>query len=150
MHIFTSLLSGLLFGLGLVVSGMTQPAKIINFLDVTGAWDPSLGFVMGGALLVFGPTYFFITKRRERAVLGHVFDLPSKTEVTPRLVVGAVIFGAGWGLGGICPGPAITSLPTLAPNVLALSAGIIFGILMTWGAQTALADTGAPVPRADF
>lgn len=97
MHIVTALFAGLFFGLGLALSGMTLPAKVLGFLDFTGNWDPSLAFVMGGALMVFGPTYFLLRNRREKPVFTNKFDVPSKTEITPRLLVGAGIFGAGWG-----------------------------------------------------
>lgn len=142
-------LAGLLFGLGLTLSGMTLPAKVIGFLDFFGAWDPTLAFVMGGALMIFGPTYFWV-RRREKPLLTESFDLPTRTRVTPRLVVGATAFGVGWGLGGFCPGTALTALPTLASPVLLLVAGVLVGILVTWGAQSALTADAEQIPKADF
>lgn len=106
----TSLVAGLLFGLGMVVSGMADPAKVIGFLDVAGAWDPSLMFVMGGALVVFMPAYFLLIKPKAKPVNAKVFCLANNTKIDRRLISGAVIFGLGWGLVGICPGPIVSSL----------------------------------------
>ncbi|RBM66794.1 YeeE/YedE family protein [Vibrio tarriae] len=106
----TSLVAGLLFGLGMVVSGMADPAKVIGFLDVAGAWDPSLMFVMGGALVVFMPAYFLLIKPKAKPVNAKVFCLANNTKIDPRLISGSVIFGLGWGLVGICPGPIVSSL----------------------------------------
>ncbi|KQA23711.1 DUF6691 family protein [Vibrio metoecus] len=106
----TSLVAGLLFGLGMVVSGMADPAKVIGFLDVTGAWDPSLMFVMGGALVVFMPAYFLLIKPKAKPVNAKVFCLANNTKIDRRLISGSVIFGLGWGLVGICPGPIVSSL----------------------------------------
>lgn len=151
MHQVSAGVAGFFFGLGLAISGMTQPGKVVAFLDVAGGWDPSLAFVMGGALMVFGPTYYLVSRRREKPVLAPAFDMPKAREITPQLLVGATIFGVGWGLGGFCPGTAITSLPTLGAEVLALVSGVVIGILATWGAQKALAEDGSTVvPQADF
>ncbi|EGR4260855.1 YeeE/YedE family protein [Vibrio cholerae] len=106
----TSLVAGLLFGVGMVVSGMADPAKVIGFLDVTGVWDPSLMFVMGGALAVFMPAYFLLIKPKAKPVNAKVFCLANNTKVDRRLISGSVIFGLGWGLVGICPGPIVSSL----------------------------------------
>lgn len=106
----TSLVAGLLFGLGMVVSGMAEPAKVIGFLDVAGTWDPSLMFVMGGALAVFMPAYFLLIKPQAKPVNAEVFCLASNTKIDRRLISGSVIFGLGWGLAGICPGPVVSSL----------------------------------------
>ncbi len=108
------ILCGVLFGIGLAVSDMINPARVIAFLDVTGAWDPTLMFVMGGALLVGFPLFPLVMKR-ERPGLAEKFSLPGKTQIDPPLVIGAVLFGIGWGIGGICPGPALAQLaqPTL-------------------------------------
>lgn len=106
----TSLVAGLLFGVGMVVSGMADPAKVIGFLDVTGVWDPSLMFVMGGALAVFMPAYFLLIKPKAKPVNAKVFCLANSTKVDRRLISGSVIFGLGWGLVGICPGPIVSSL----------------------------------------
>ncbi|HGF7495257.1 TPA: DUF6691 family protein [Vibrio cholerae] len=106
----TSLVAGLLFGLGMVVSGMADPAKVIGFLDVAGTWDPSLMFVMGGALAVFMPAYFFLIKPKAKPVNAEVFCLANNPKIDRRLISGSVIFGLGWGLVGICPGPVVSSL----------------------------------------
>lgn len=106
----TSLVAGLLFGLGMVVSGMADPAKVIGFLDVAGTWDPSLMFVMGGALAIFMPAYFFLIKPKAKPVNAEVFCLANNTKIDHRLISGSVIFGLGWGLVGICPGPVVSSL----------------------------------------
>lgn len=149
MHLLTALLAGLGFGLGLALSGMTEPAKVIGFLDFAGHWDPSLAFVMGGALTIFAPCFFLCRRLRDKPLLPGAFDLPNKTKITPRLAVGATIFGAGWGLAGFCPGTAITSIPTLTSPVLQIVAGVFVGILMTWGAEVAFAQKDVAV-QADF
>lgn len=107
-----SLIFGTLFGLGLTISGMVLPARVLGFLDVTGDWDPSLALVMGGALLVFIPGYLFLVKPRARSLAGEAFHLSKKRQLDPRLLLGSALFGVGWGLLGICPGPAITALVT--------------------------------------
>lgn len=109
MLIVTALMAGLIFGIGLIVSGMTNPAKVIGFLDLAGRWDPSLAFVMGGAILV-GVVAFGFARKRERSLLGAAMRLPTATHVDRRLVMGSLAFGAGWGLAGYCPGPALASL----------------------------------------
>lgn len=109
LRLAVALLSGALFGLGLAVSGMADPAKVIGFLDVAGDWDPTLAFVMGGAILVAGPAYRLIFRRR-RPVLAEDFDLPTKKSVDARLLGGSALFGVGWGLSGFCPGPAVVAL----------------------------------------
>jgi uncharacterized membrane protein YedE/YeeE len=101
--------AGLLFGLGLVVSNMINPAKVLGFLDVTGNWDPSLAFVMGGAVLITAASFTFILKR-PTTLLGGNFQLPTRSDISVKLVTGSALFGIGWGLVGLCPGPAITSL----------------------------------------
>lgn len=109
MKVFMALLAGLLFGLGLILSGMTDPSKVLGFLDLTGEWDPSLAFVMGGALLV-GSLIFPVVIKRPKAMLGDVMRLPTATQIDRRLVFGGLTFGVGWGLAGYCPGPALASL----------------------------------------
>ncbi|MCD2517541.1 YeeE/YedE family protein [Massilia sp. G4R7] len=111
MNILMALIAGLVFGIGLIVSGMTDPAKVTGFLDLAGNWDPSLAFVMGGAILV-GLVGFRIAGKRERALLGEPMRLPTATRIDRRLVLGSLAFGAGWGLAGYCPGPALASLAT--------------------------------------
>lgn len=104
-----ALASGLLFGLGLAISQMVNPRKVLNFLDVTGSWDPSLALVLGGALAVSFVAFRFVLGRGT-PVLAQKFELPTRTEIDLHLIGGAVIFGIGWGLIGLCPGPAIASL----------------------------------------
>lgn len=105
-----SLFSGFLFGLGMIISGMANPEKVVGFLDVAGAWDPSLMFVMGGALLVFMPSYFLLIKPKQKPVVAQEFCLAKNKSIDSRLVSGAAIFGLGWGIAGVCPGPALSSL----------------------------------------
>lgn len=104
-------LIGLLFGIGLLVSGMTNPAKVIGFLDIAGSWDPSLMFVMGGAVVI-GIFGFRIAKARRESLFGRVISLNDFKTIDASLIVGAAIFGVGWGLSGFCPGPAIAALGT--------------------------------------
>jgi uncharacterized membrane protein YedE/YeeE len=109
MNAVTALVAGLLFGLGLIVSGMTDPSKVIGFLDIAGAWDPSLAFVMGGAILV-GFVAFRFARRRTVSFLGGAMHLPAAREIDRPLILGALAFGLGWGLAGYCPGPAVVAL----------------------------------------
>lgn len=135
MQIFMALIAGLIFGLGLILSGMTNPAKVIGFLDLAGHWDPSLGFVMAGAIAVsFLP--FRLAKSRSMALLGGPIRLPTATDIDRRLVLGSVAFGAGWGLAGYCPGPALTSLLSGGTKplvfVIAMLAGMLVFELLQW------------------
>jgi uncharacterized protein len=109
MLTFTSLLAGLVFGLGLIASGMSNPAKVLGFLDLAGAWDPSLAFVMAGAIAV-GALAFFVTRKRTRSLLGAELYLSKSDQIDWRLVIGSSLFGIGWGLAGFCPGPALVAL----------------------------------------
>lgn len=109
MLIFSSLLAGLVFGLGLIVSGMANPAKVLGFLDLTGRWDPSLAFVMAGAIAV-AMVAFALARKRTSSILGAEMRLPSKRSIDRRLVGGSLLFGVGWGIAGFCPGPALVSL----------------------------------------
>ena len=122
MSVITSLIAGLLFGLGLILSGMTNPEKVIGFLDITGRWDPSLMLVMLGALLVSFFAFSF-AKNREKSLLNETINLPTAQKIDRRLIIGSVIFGAGWGLAGYCPGPALSSLLSgdLAPVIFVLA-----------------------------
>ena len=104
----TEFLVGLLFGLGLILAGMTDPGKVIGFLDLAGAWDPSLAFVMGGAIAV-GFFAFAFARRRTEAFFGTAMQLPNRRDIDPPLVIGSLVFGVGWGLAGFCPGPALVS-----------------------------------------
>ncbi|MEO5734845.1 MAG: DUF6691 family protein [Rubrivivax sp.] len=107
--VFTSLLAGLVFGLGLIVSGMANPAKVLGFLDLAGAWDPSLAFVMTGAIAV-AALAFALAKKRTVSFLGAALKLPGSRHIDRRLVIGSVLFGIGWGIAGFCPGPGLVAL----------------------------------------
>jgi uncharacterized protein len=122
MAIFTSFIAGLIFGLGLILSGMTNPKKIIDFLDISGQWDPSLLFVMLGALAVSVMAFRF-ARKRAKTYLDLDLQLPSARQIDRKLVIGSITFGAGWGIAGYCPGPAMTSLLTgqLEPAVFVLA-----------------------------
>lgn len=117
MYTFTSLLAGLVFGLGLIVSGMANPAKVLGFLDLAGRWDPSLAFVMAGAIGV-GVMSFAVAKRRTLSFLGAEMRLPTARDIDRRLVVGGLLFGVGWGVAGFCPGPALVALGMGEPRRL--------------------------------
>ena len=109
MYIVTSLLAGLVFGLGLIVSGMANPAKVLGFLDLAGRWDPSLAFVMAGAIGV-GVVAFAVARTRTRSFLGAEMKLSTARHIDRRLIVGGLLFGIGWGVAGFCPGPALVAL----------------------------------------
>lgn len=124
-----SLVVGFLFAIGLGVSGMTQPAKVMGFLDLFGNWDPSLIFVMAGAIAVHSVAYRFIRKRSSPLLSLH-WHLPTKRELTPALIIGSVLFGIGWGLAGYCPGPALTSLASLKSEPFLFVLSMIGGMLV--------------------
>jgi len=133
MLMLSSLLAGLVFGLGLIVSGMANPAKVLGFLDLAGPWDPSLAFVMAGAIAV-GFFAFLLAKKRRLSLLGAEMKLPVAGRIDRRLVAGSLLFGVGWGLAGFCPGPGLVALgmgePKAAVFVLAMLAGMaIFELL---------------------
>ncbi|MFM9925230.1 YeeE/YedE family protein [Variovorax sp. H27-G14] len=107
--VFVSLLSGLVFGLGLILSGMANPAKVLGFLDLAGAWDPSLAFVMAGAIAV-AAIAFAVARKRSVPLLGAAMKLPTARDIDRRLVLGSVLFGIGWGVAGFCPGPGLVAL----------------------------------------
>lgn len=111
MQLVIALITGLIFGLGLVLSGMTNPSKVLDFLDLTGNWDPSLALVMGGAIMV-GLVAFRLAAKRSTTFLGDALRLPAAKDIDRRMVLGALAFGVGWGLAGYCPGPALTALAT--------------------------------------
>jgi hypothetical protein len=132
MGLVVALACGLLFGLGLIAAGMTDPGKIQGFLDVAGAWDPSLAFVMGGAIAV-GIGAFALAKRRERAWSGAPMALPAlpaTTRIDARLVGGGVLFGIGWGLGGYCPGPAVVALGAGSTSALWFVGAMLGGMAL--------------------
>ena len=126
MLILTSLLAGLIFGIGLIVSGMANPGKVLGFLDLAGSWDPSLAFVMGGAIAV-GLVSFAIAKRRTVSFLGEFLRMPTSRDVDRRLVVGSALFGIGWGIAGFCPGPALASLCVGSPKALLFVVSMVAG-----------------------
>jgi uncharacterized protein len=143
---------GIIFGLGLAISGMMNPAKVIGFLDVAGDWDPTLVFVMGGALLATMPAYRVILARR-RPVLANGFSLPTKKSLDAPLIWGSALFGVGWGLVGFCPGPAVAAIGTGLPAVLGFVAAMVAGMaLHAWisgehPARTSSSSEAAPDPR---
>jgi uncharacterized membrane protein YedE/YeeE len=135
MQLFMALLAGLVFGLGLILSGMTNPAKVIGFLDLAGQWDPSLALVMAGAIAV-SVVPFHLARNRSMALLGGPIRLPTSTDIDRRLVLGSLAFGAGWGLAGYCPGPALASLLSGGTKplifVTAMLAGMAVFELLEW------------------
>ncbi len=122
-------LVGLLFGLGLIISGMTDPSKVIGFLDLAGAWDPSLAFVMGGAVLI-GAAAFTVAKKRQRSLLGAPMRLSSATGLDKGLLIGSLVFGIGWGLSGFCPGPAVVSAAAGQPKAWIFVASMLAGMAL--------------------
>jgi len=126
LQIIASLIAGTLMGAGLMISGMMNPNKVLSFLDIFGNWDPTLIFVMGGAIFSALPG-FWLSRRLTKPLLANNFQLPDKKKFDRRLVGGAAIFGVGWGLVGLCPGPAISAITTGSPQV------IVFVISMTFG-----------------
>ncbi len=129
MNRISEFLVGLLFGLGLLLSGMTDPGKVLGFLDLFGAWDPSLAFVMGGAIAV-GLFAFALAKKRSTAFLGGAMQLPTSKDIDRRLVLGGVTFGVGWGLAGFCPGPGLVSLAAGQPKAAVFVAAMVVGMLV--------------------
>lgn len=120
---------GLLFGVGLMASGMTDPGKVIGFLDLFGAWDPSLALVMGGAVVV-GFFAFALAKKRTTTFLGGALRFPTSTQMDKPLVIGSLLFGAGWGLGGFCPGPALVSMADGQSKAMLFVAAMLVGMLV--------------------
>jgi uncharacterized membrane protein YedE/YeeE len=145
-----ALISGLLFGIGLLAGGMADPGKVLGFLDVTGRWDPSLAFVMGGAIAV-GLVGFAIARRRTLAWSGDRIDLPPNRRIDARLLLGGAIFGIGWGIGGFCPGPAITALGAGFLPAVWFTIAMLIGMWAHDRFLGSLFATGVatgPVPRA--
>lgn len=142
MRILTALALGILFGVGIAVSGMINPAKVLNFFDIAGTWDPSLAFVMGGALAVAVPGYRLVFGRT-RPLFGETFHLPGTQRIDARLVLGSATFGVGWGIAGFCPGGAIPALGTGVPDVYLFVVMLVAGILFA-RTITAQSPTGAP------
>lgn len=145
MRIVLGFLSGLVFGLGLIISGMANPAKVLNFLDLAGSWDPSLAFVMGGAVLVTFIGYRLVW-RRGTPLLASGFDIPTSSRIDRPLILGAALFGIGWGIGGFCPGPAWTALPLLSPGILIFLPTMLLGLWL--GARGK--SLSFPTPKGAF
>ncbi len=130
MPLIIALCAGVVFGAGLTISDMINPARVLNFLDLAGTWDPSLIFVMIGALAVTAIGYRF-AQARSAPFFAKTFDAPAPRTVDARLVAGAIIFGIGWGLAGVCPGPAVTALVSLEPKMFVFVAAMVAGMLGT-------------------
>lgn len=139
-----SLVAGLAFGAGLVLSGMTQPAKVHGFLHFFGRWDASLAFVMGGAVMV-NALAWQLARRRMKPLLAERFSLPARSDLDPKLLAGAGLFGVGWGLGGFCPGPALTSLASgaMQPLVFVLAMLLGLGLTAAWEHRQRAVELGA-------
>jgi uncharacterized membrane protein YedE/YeeE len=148
MLTLASFLCGLIFGLGLLISGMTQPTKVLGFLDVLGRWDPTLALVMVAALVVSG-VGFALVRQQRRPVLAARHLWPTRTDIDRPLVIGSVLFGIGWGLVGLCPGPALANLASLMPSVVVFVLAMVSGMVAKdlgdrW--MTRAAATGHPRP----
>jgi hypothetical protein len=143
MLVFTSLLAGLVFGIGLMVSGMANPAKVLGFLDLFGRWDPSLALVMGGAVAV-SAVAFAIARRRSASLLGATLKLPTARQIDRRLVMGSVLFGIGWGIAGFCPGPALVALGMGEAKALVFVAAMLAGMGLFEWLETARQPVAAP------
>lgn len=139
MRLLISYLIGLIFGIGISISGMANPAKVINFFDIAGAWDPSLAFVMGGALIVTFIGYRFVLTR-PAPVLATGFLLPTRRDLDLPLLGGSAIFGIGWGIAGFCPGGALPALGTGRSEVVLFVAALVAGIIAAKGLQAAIAN----------
>ena len=129
MNKLISLIAGIIFGIGLVVSEMVNPAKVLAFLDLFGNWDPSLAFVMIGALVVSSPLFHLI-KNKKKPLLAEKFNYSNNKEINNKLIIGSALFGAGWGLGGLCPGPAISSLALLNINSIIFVFAMFIGFYL--------------------
>jgi uncharacterized membrane protein YedE/YeeE len=129
MNKIISLTAGIIFGIGLVVSEMVNPAKVLAFLDLFGNWDPSLAFVMIGALIVSSPLFHLI-KNKEKPLLAEKFNYSNNKEINNKLIIGSALFGVGWGLGGLCPGPAISSLALLNINSIIFVSAMFIGFYL--------------------
>lgn len=144
MRLIPAFLVGLVFGTGIALSGMANPAKVLNFFDILGTWDPSLAFVMGGALAVTFAGYRLVLGR-PAPVLDVKFHLPTARQIDARLVGGAAVFGIGWGIAGVCPGGALPALGTGTPGIFIFVAALVAGILIARALQSA---GSAPSARA--
>jgi uncharacterized membrane protein YedE/YeeE len=129
MNRISEFLVGLLFGLGLLLSGMTDPGKVLGFLDVAGLWDPSLAFVMGGAVAV-GFVAFALARKRTQSFFGGRLHLPSKNQIDKRLITGSALFGIGWGIAGFCPGPSLVTMAAGQPKAAVFVASMLAGMAL--------------------
>jgi len=134
MNALAAFAAGLVFGIGLLLSGMADPGKVKGFLDLAGAWDPSLAFVMGGAILV-GFFAFRVAGRRAQSLLGGAMQLPTRRDIDLRLVAGSAVFGVGWGLSGFCPGPALVSLGSGQDKAVVFVLAMLAGMLVHAAAE---------------
>lgn len=135
LSIVMSFAVGAIFGTGLLLSGMTDPAKVVGFLDVTRGWDPSLGFVMGGAVMVYALLFRVVKGKRKGPWFDTAFHLPTRRDIDLGLVAGAAIFGAGWGLGGLCPGPGLVAAASGSSTGLLFVGAMLVGMLAQHGAS---------------
>jgi uncharacterized membrane protein YedE/YeeE len=129
MNRMSEFLAGLLFGLGLLLSGMTDPGKVIGFLDLSGLWDPSLAFVMGGAIAV-GIFAFSLAKKRTQSFMGGALHLPTSNQIDRRLLIGSALFGIGWGIAGFCPGPGLVSMAAGQPKAAVFVVAMFLGMVI--------------------
>lgn len=141
-NLLASFAAGLVFGLGLILSGMTDPGKVTGFLDLAGAWDPSLALVMGGAILV-GVFAFAVAKKRTSSLLGGAMHLPRRRDFDKGLILGSLVFGVGWGLGGFCPGPAVVSLGSGQDKAAWFVIAMLFGMMLYEAAERVRKRRGA-------
>ncbi|WP_018981384.1 YeeE/YedE family protein [Salinimonas chungwhensis] len=128
-QMITALIAGLVFGAGLTISTMVDPLKVLAFLDIFGNWDPTLAFVMGGALTVYLPIYQFYVRRAQRTLFNEPCHLPQKKKLDGPLLLGAVLFGVGWGLSGICPGPGLANLSQGSTEILVFIVALLIGMI---------------------
>ena len=147
MYAFASLLSGLVFGIGLIVAGMANPAKVLAFLDLAGKWDPSLALVMGGAIAV-GVVAFLVAGKRAQGYLGTAMQIPTARNIDRRLVLGSLTFGLGWGLAGFCPGPAIVALGAGYAKAGVFVVAMLVGMVIFEQIERVRADRGAGTTSA--
>ena len=147
-HRISEFAVGLIFGIGLILSGMTDPGKVLGFLDLFGAWDPSLALVMGGAIFV-GVFAFALAKRRTTTFLGGALRLPTSSDIDRRLVIGGLAFGVGWGLAGFCPGPALVSLGAGQAKAVVFVVSMLAGMLVFELAERRAARRGARPAAAE-
>jgi uncharacterized protein len=145
--IVASFVSGLVFGVGLLISGMTEPSKVIGFLDIFGAWDATLAFVMAGAVAV-ASLGFALARRRSAPVLAANFSWPARSDIDASLIVGSALFGIGWGLSGICPGPALVNLAGLSAPIIVFVATMVLGMFgyELWQRRNAASSVASNTP----